>query len=1126
MRMLDHLIHYPMKRLITLLILLLSISQLNAQRDLTERRPVWFGVNMGGTWQTSDMKPQAGIGWGITVARYSRISNPSPLYWGWRGRFLDGRNYGYNYHALTGIKVNPVLAGYHSNTDPDTGMVFSNYKMRYDEFAFEIIVGSNSLRKHGVLLYGWGGVGATFWKASTNLTDASGNFYDYSTVNMSGDADLVRADLDGMLDETYEANSLGSGTAGQWGFMPSAGIGFGYQWSNFAIVAEHKTTWALNDLIDGTNHDGAGAATGNNDIYHYAGLTLKWNFNTHHETNNNTNPPPPQPDFTQTQPQPNPNNPNPTPVVNPTPDPNPNNPQPTPTIQPPTVQFTTPSVDPYTATVLNQNLVVRITNISAASQIVLTINNQVQNVNTFSFNPNTQTMTFAHTLQPGNNVYKVVATNNAGSAQDVQTIIYKGQNTPTSPPPVVTITNPAHDPYTSSTLTYSVTATVLNVPNQAAITITRNGSPVTIFSYNQQTNVVTLTASLQSGANLYKIVGTNSVGTASDEVTINYGSSNSGLQPPVVTITTPNACPYSTKTQAQSIAATITNVSAANQVTVVFNNQPVTNFMYSQRGANANISFNVQLVSGANPFTINATNTAGADAESCTITYKPNTTLPPPDVNITTPSSTPSAQSNPAFTLKATVLNVASSSEITVTSNNAVIVGWTYDMNSKVLTYTTTLPAGTTNYVVTATNANGTDSDNHSVSYKVNTPTVIPPDVNITTPSSTPYTTSAAAFTLKATVLNVAGASEITVTVNNGAVQGWSYDMNSKVLTYNTNVAVGTTNFVVTASNANGTDSDNQSVVYRSNTPGVLPPTVNITSPTANPFVTTSAAQTLTATVLNVTQQNQITVKKGNTSIPFTFNATSHVVTFSVTLSAGANTYNVTATNTAGTASDNTTLNLNGGPAVQTEPVVGRPPQGSAPSIDLHVPSASPVNTGTQTFPVIMIVSGVTSQSDITVKVNNVVLTSGVTFNASSGQLSFTAALNQGTNNISVRAQNAAGTVTKPLVVNYTAGSRIGQEPEPKKTVEQPIKEEEPKKTYVPPPPPTQPKEPKAEPAKAEPKKAEPKSEPKPAPKAEPKKEETKKAEPAKAETKPAPAPAPAPAPSRGTTTPTPARPR
>ncbi len=62
--------------------------QANAQA-LRERNPWWWGVNMGGTFQTSDMKPLGGFGWGITATKYSRMSKPGPLYFGARFRFQD-----------------------------------------------------------------------------------------------------------------------------------------------------------------------------------------------------------------------------------------------------------------------------------------------------------------------------------------------------------------------------------------------------------------------------------------------------------------------------------------------------------------------------------------------------------------------------------------------------------------------------------------------------------------------------------------------------------------------------------------------------------------------------------------------------------------------------------------------------------------------------------------------------------------------------------------------------------------------------------------------------------------------------------------------------------------------------
>ncbi|HEU4719150.1 MAG TPA: hypothetical protein VFU15_15005, partial [Bacteroidia bacterium] len=99
-----------MKRFLTLLFFFSILAQGFSQNVALDRRPVWLGLNMGGTFQTSDMKPVAGIGWGATISRYSRLSKPGALYFGWRFRFLDGRDYGYNYHPLTGLNSDPVLS--------------------------------------------------------------------------------------------------------------------------------------------------------------------------------------------------------------------------------------------------------------------------------------------------------------------------------------------------------------------------------------------------------------------------------------------------------------------------------------------------------------------------------------------------------------------------------------------------------------------------------------------------------------------------------------------------------------------------------------------------------------------------------------------------------------------------------------------------------------------------------------------------------------------------------------------------------------------------------------------------------------------------------------------------------
>ncbi|MCA6362825.1 MAG: hypothetical protein IM638_07280, partial [Bacteroidetes bacterium] len=633
-----------MKRLFTLLFLLLCLTNSFGQNKLAERNPWWWGADLGASFQTSDMQPRAGMAFGIHATKFTRKSMPGPFFFGLRFRFIDGRNFGYNYNKLN-IANNPVLNSGSTNylADPvNNGDIFSNYRFRYDELAAELLIGSNGLRKHGVLLYAYGGAGLNYWKTTTNLLNASGNLYDYSNINNPGNQEVVADQLDAMLDDTYETNADGSVDGAQWSFMPSAGFGLGYEWNAFAFGVEHRTTFALNDVIDGTRFNHTGAATPNKDMYHYAGLFFRWRFgatSSSSTVNNNQPPLPPTPVVTPPV-----YNPTPPVITQPDPDPIPTNPTQNPNMSalpPPQVDFTVPATNPYTATTVNQQLTVRVKNVLQQSQISLTINGQIMPQSAFNFNPTSQLMTFSHTLQPGNNTYYVVATNAAGSDNDNQTIIFKSGNSNNGVPPTVNFTNPAGSPVTWTQINQLITATTQNVAAASNVQITQNGLNVTNFTFNANTGVVTFPANLQNGSNLYQITVTNQFGMANDATTILYNNTPAPAKP-VVTITSPASCPHTTKVQNMTITATITNVTAASQVNVLFNGAAVTNFSFALNGTVATISFPVVLNSGVNNLSITGTNSAGSDAETCQITYKPNSpTVQPPVVTITSPASCP-----------------------------------------------------------------------------------------------------------------------------------------------------------------------------------------------------------------------------------------------------------------------------------------------------------------------------------------------------------------------------------------------------------------------------------------------------------------------------------------------------
>lgn len=880
-----------MKRYFTILLLFAATLQMFAQTPASSRRPLWVGLDMGGTWQASDMKGLGGIGWSFTLSRYSKLDKTGPLYFGWRFRFLDGRNYGYNYHRLYGLQADPVLSSgatnYATPTATNDGYVYSNYRMRFDEFAYELIIGSNGLRKHGVLLYGFGGIGLTHWKTTTNQLDENLQQYDYSQINLAtnGNDDALHQNLKDMWRfGDYETIANGSKSSGQWNFMPSAGIGFGYQWSNaVAIGVEHRTTWALNDYIDGVNHDYTGAKTPNNDLYNYDGLFVRWTFGGNGNSRSNVtsnNPTPPNPN-TYT-PNPNPvvttppnNNPNPT-YTPPNNNPNPN-PVNTPTGYPPQVRFTTPSVEPYTATVVNQQLVVRVDNVSSSSNITLLINNQVSH--NFTFNPSTNTMVFNHMLQNGVNTYQVTGSNQYGSASDVQTIYYNTQQTPanTTPlPPAVTITNPSVDPYTSATPTMNVTATVLNVTTVTGVQVRRNGSPVTNFTFDPNTHQVTFLANLATGSNLYEVIGTNSVGSASDHTTINYNPV-AAVQPPVVTITSPASCPYSVKSNAFTITAKVTNVTAANQVSVIFNGQPFAAFNFVNMGAYAQVSFPVTLNPGVNPFSITGTNTAGTDTKSCQITYKV-TTAPtpeqPPVVNITNPSLNPYASIVTPYGVTATVLNVTMANQIVVTGPASHILPFNFNAATHTVTFSAALIVGANLFTVTATNSAGSASDNTTITYALASPTTTGGHTNPSDPNT------------NASPVGGPGNNGNTPDPNGGSSSQTGGDPN--------------TNQSPVGGPGNTNTQDPNAVAG----PAII--LVNPSSTTAN---ATTQAYPVTMTVTGVNSITEIIVRVNNVVLTTaSYNGMTHMLSFTASLNSGSNSIQVMAQNSNGSASQTLTV--------------------------------------------------------------------------------------------------------------------------------------------------------------------------------------------------------------------------
>ncbi len=236
-----------------------------------------------------------------------------------------------------------------------------------------------------------------------------------------------------------------------------------------------------------------------------------------------------------------------------------------PTPQPPIVTITNPSQNPFNTNVATANIKATILHVQGKNNVTYVINGQ--NSSNFLFSGTD----FAGTvnLNVGSNTITITGTNEYG--QDSKTIIINYQPpTVVEQPPLVTITNPSVDPYTTQVANHTVMATILNVDSRNDVTCTVNGQGNNSFSFAETS--FTLPLNLVPGNNTVTITGRNNAGQDTKSTLIIYNEIVQ-IPPPEVVITYPSTNPYATQVNTVNINATITNVDTRNNVTFTVNGQ-------------------------------------------------------------------------------------------------------------------------------------------------------------------------------------------------------------------------------------------------------------------------------------------------------------------------------------------------------------------------------------------------------------------------------------------------------------------------------------------------------------------------------------------------------------------------
>lgn len=184
-------------------------------------------------------------------------------------------------------------------------------------------------------------------------------------------------------------------------------------------------------------------------------------------------------------------------------------------------------------------------------------------------------------------------------------------------------------------------------------------------------------------------------------------------------------------------------------------------------------------------------------------------------------------------------------------------------------------------------------------------------------------------------------------------------------------------------------------------------PLITYITPPVNGHVVSAAPYKISAQILNVTSASQIQFKfNGVTHSNFSFNAQTHILEYNATLNKGSNSIQIIANNTAGQDNKSTTINYDL-PKVAVNPPV--------------VTYINPVQSGyispTQNYTVKAQVLNVVAQNQISVYYNG--MSTPFAYNASTKQVTFPAALNVGSNAVSITANNDGGEDTKATTVIF-----------------------------------------------------------------------------------------------------------
>ena len=545
----------------------------------------------------------------------------------------------------------------------------------------------------------------------------------------------------------------------------------------------------------------------------------------------------------------------------------------------PNIEMILPSASGATTNNQNQNIEIQITGSDITiNNIAVKLNGAFINIASASY-ANHQ-LNFAVVLVPGINNISVVVQNECASDTKSFMIDLEDCDAPSI------VFNNSQTGLITLQANLNVNITVNEVFGAQNISYNLNGQAIQGLQYNTQSNTLSGQIVLIPGDNFFTVSASNDCGNDVETLHVIYND----CKDPMIAITSQGSLNGGTNTtvtnSSYTIAANLSNVNTSNEISIKHNGQYI-NFSF----VNSVLMSNVVLGPGLNTFKIVVTTPCGNASVELTIVYDD---CQPPSISLKVPTSNAVLSTSQKIQLIAKLMNINTSSQITV-QNGGISIPFAF--NNGILKSQINLVDGNNSIVLNVKNPCGEDTELIIIEY-------LPCDIPeiVLDNSSIPSVITSSNVSINAAIFNDQPSTTITINVNGNTLPASNHQIMNGTLTGSIPLILGQNTISIYAVNPCGSDSESFSILRCKN------PSVNWINPALVNTVVTNESFNLEAMANNALDAANIQFSFNGSPQGFDFDISNEKLTKTVILVPGDNVFAIRIQNACGAANSSITV--------------------------------------------------------------------------------------------------------------------------------------------------------------------------------------------------------------------------